>query len=201
MSRLLGEKSMRILSIIAIALICAMGASAVEATGVIKMVSSLPRTGSANGQVNGIRMAIDEVGGNVAGFAIQYEDWDDASPEKGSWDPTIEAANADKAIKDADVMVYIGTYNSGAAKISMPKLNEAGLVMISPANSYTGLTRPGLGAANEPDVWFPPTTFKEKSALNGRKSWAPPKSTSCTIVNCMARVWPTCSRRTRKRSA
>jgi branched-chain amino acid transport system substrate-binding protein len=126
---------------------------------VIKIVSSLPRTGSANAQttttVNGIRMAIEEVGGKVGEFTIVYEDWDDASAKKGDWDPEVEAANAHKAVNDADVMFYIGTYNSGAAKISMPVLNRVGLPMISPANTYTGLTKPGMGEPNEPGVYRP----------------------------------------------
>src|SRR5882724_7012917 len=52
-------------------------------------------------------------------------------------------------------MVYIGTYNSGAAKIAMPVLSRAGLVMVSPANSYPGLTKPGMGESNEPDIYRP----------------------------------------------
>jgi branched-chain amino acid transport system substrate-binding protein len=52
-------------------------------------------------------------------------------------------------------MAYIGTYNSGAAKISMPKLNQAGVVMVSPANTWPGLTKPGIGEANEPMVYRP----------------------------------------------
>jgi branched-chain amino acid transport system substrate-binding protein len=121
----------------------------------------LPRTGSANGQtssiVNGIRMAIEDVGGNVAGYTISYEDWDDATAQRGQWDGDLEAANADKAINDPDVMVYIGTFNSGAAKISMPKLNKAGLAMISPANTHTGLTKGGIPGSekNEPAVYRP----------------------------------------------
>lgn len=134
-------------------------ASAAGTPGTIKLVSSLPRTGSANAQtgtiVNGIRMAIDELGGKVGDFTITYEDWDDASPQRGNWDPSVEAQNADKAVKDADVMGYIGTFNSGAAKISMPKLNEAKLAMVSPANTYPGLTKPGLGEPNEPMVYRP----------------------------------------------
>ena len=125
----------------------------------IKIVSSLPRTGSANAQaqtiVNGIKMAIDEVGGKIGDYSIAYEDWDDASPERGQWDPAIEAGNAQKAVKDPDVMAYIGTYNSGAAKIAMPILNQAHLAMVSPANTYPGLTKPGLGEANEPAVYRP----------------------------------------------
>ncbi len=126
---------------------------------VIKIVSSLPRTGSATAQaqtmVNGIRMAIEEAGGKVGNFTIAYEDWDDASPERGQWDPAVEAANAQKAVEDPDIMAYIGTYNSGAAKIAMPILNKASLVMVSPANTYPGLTKPGTGEANEPQVYRP----------------------------------------------
>lgn len=137
----------------------AQGGSDSAGNQVIKIVSSLPRTGSANAQtttlVNGMRMAIEEVGGKVGDFTIVYEDWDDASPQRGNWDPAVEAANADKAIKDEDVMVYLGTYNSGAAKVAMPKLNEAGLVMISPANTWPGLTKPGVGEPNEPMVYRP----------------------------------------------
>lgn len=125
----------------------------------IKIVSSLPRTGSANAQtstmVNGIKMAIDELGGKIAGYDLVYEDWDDASPERGAWDPAIEAGNAQKAVKDPNIMAYIGTYNSGAAKIAMPILNQANLIMVSPANTYPGLTKPGLGEANEPAVYRP----------------------------------------------
>jgi branched-chain amino acid transport system substrate-binding protein len=135
------------------------GSASPSGGNVIKIVSSLPRTGSANNQttttVNGIKMAVEERGGKVGDFTIVYEDWDDASAKKGDWDPEVEKANAEKAVADKDVMVYIGTYNSGAAKISMPILNKAGVVMISPANTYTGLTKPGKGEANEPAVYRP----------------------------------------------
>lgn len=126
---------------------------------VVKLVSSLPQTGSSAQQsqstINGIQMAIDEVGGKVAGFDVVLEPMDDASPERGAWDPALEAANADKAIRDLDVVAYIGTLNSGSAKISMPKLNAAGLAMVSPANTWPGLTKPGVGEANEPAVYRP----------------------------------------------
>jgi branched-chain amino acid transport system substrate-binding protein len=134
-------------------------ATATVRADTIRIVSSLPRTGSANAQaqtiVNGIKMAIEEVGGQIGLYTIAYEDWDDASPERGQWDPAVEAGNAQKAVQDPDIMAYIGTYNSGAAKIAMPILNQASLVMVSPANTYTGLTKPGLGEANEPAVYRP----------------------------------------------
>ena len=127
--------------------------------GTLKIISSLPRTGSANAQtttiVNGIKLAIDEVGGQIDGWKIAYEDKDDASPQRGNWDPAVEAQNANAAVKDNDCIAYIGTFNSGAAKVAMPILNRAGLAMVSPANTTPGLTKPGLGAENEPLVYRP----------------------------------------------
>jgi branched-chain amino acid transport system substrate-binding protein len=126
-------------------------------SGTVKIVSSLPRTGSANTPtmaiVNGIRMALDDAGGKAGPFTVEYADWDDSSAKKGNWDPEVEAANADKAVRDPDIMVYLGTYDSGAAKISIPVLNKANLAMISPANTATGLTKPGMGEPGEPDVY------------------------------------------------
>lgn len=125
----------------------------------VKFVSSLPRTGSANAQtttiVNGIRLALEQAGSRAGDFEISYEDWDDASPERGNWDPALEAANSDKAIADPSIVAYLGPYNSGAAKISMPKLNQAQLLQISMGATYPGLTKPGKGEANEPRVYRP----------------------------------------------
>ncbi|HZQ97621.1 MAG TPA: ABC transporter substrate-binding protein [Chloroflexota bacterium] len=125
----------------------------------IKIVSSLPRTGSSKGQtdtiVNSIKMALEEANNKAGSFTLTYDDLDDATAAKGAWDAGKEAENAQKAVADPDVMVYIGTFNSGAAKVSIPILNQASLVMISPANTYPGLTKPGKGEANEPKVYQP----------------------------------------------
>ncbi len=131
-------------------------------TGTIKIVSSLPRTGSSKGQtdtlVNAIRMALEEANSRAGSFAITYEDWDDATAAAGQWDPAQETENANKAVADKDIMVYIGTFNSGAAKLSIPILNAAQpgpLVMISPANTYPGLTKKAGAEAGEPEKYYP----------------------------------------------
>lgn len=137
--------------------------AALPAAETVKIVSSLPLTGSANAQcasmVNGIRMAIEEAGGTVTiagtAYTLVYDSWDDATAQAGKWDAQAEGANATKAVADPEVLAYIGTYNSGAAKISMPTLNAAGLAMISPANTWPGLTKPDVGEANEPAVYRP----------------------------------------------
>lgn len=128
----------------------------------IKIVSSLPRTGSAQGQtdtmVNGIKMAVDEYGGEIAGFKIDYADWDDATAAAAEWTAEAETANAQKAVADKNVMAYIGPYNSGAARISMPILNVEGVVQVSPAATWPGLTKPGY-APGEPDIYRPGKTI------------------------------------------
>src|SRR3954471_23235043 len=125
----------------------------------IKIVSSLPRTGSSKGQsdtvVNAINQRLEQDKNQACNgqFKVTYENMDDATAAAGKWDPTQEANNANKAAADADVMVYIGTFNSGAAKVSIPILNQAGLVMISPANTAVGLTKPF--DPGEPDIYYP----------------------------------------------
>lgn len=130
---------------------------------VIKIVSSLPRTGSARGQtdtiVEGIQLAIHEAGGAIElggrKYTIKYLDLDDATAAAGQWTAEQETANALLAKADPDVMAYIGTYNSGAAKISMPILNRAFILMVSPANTSAELTKPNQGERDEPKRYRP----------------------------------------------
>jgi branched-chain amino acid transport system substrate-binding protein len=90
-------------------------------------------------------------------YGVVYESWDDASAALGKWDPDLEIGNANKAVDDKTIIAYLGTFNSGAAKLSMPILNEVGMVMVSPGNTYPGLTRKveGMTEADEPYVYFP----------------------------------------------
>ena len=100
----------------------------------IKVVSSLPLTGSSRMQTEmmerAIRMAFEEVDYRCGPFTVEYQSWDDATAQAGTWDPGKEKENASRAAADPEVVAYIGTYNSGAAKIAIPILNQAGMVMI-----------------------------------------------------------------------
>src|SRR5437773_12550910 len=71
------------------------------------------------GMKNGVDLAVSEVNGAVAGYCLEVVNLDDASPQTGKWDGAVEAENANKAVGDPLAIVYIGTYNSGAAKVSM----------------------------------------------------------------------------------
>ena len=127
--------------------------------GTVEIWSSLPRQGSNKAQtdtvVNAIKMAIDEVGGKVGGYTVTFSDKDDSTAATGQWDEATEIKNANDAVANGNVISYIGTFNSGAAKLAIPILCKAGIVMTSPANTYPGLTKAGKGEANEPDVYYP----------------------------------------------
>jgi branched-chain amino acid transport system substrate-binding protein len=129
--------------------------------GTIKVYSSIPRTGQMKGiggdATEAAKLAFSDLGNMAGGFALEYVPLDSGTAERnGGWDPGVESANANQAIADADCMVYMGTYNSGAAKISIPIMNEAGMAMISFANTYPGLTKEWAGnEEGEPDVYYP----------------------------------------------
>jgi branched-chain amino acid transport system substrate-binding protein len=124
----------------------------------VRIVSSLTRSGSSIGQsdsiVNAIRMRLGDAGHRVSGAPVVYEDLDGGSEERGSWDADRERANAHYAAAQPDVLAYIGTLDTDAAPYSIPITNSAGpLLMISPCNTYPGLTKPfGPG---EPDKHYP----------------------------------------------
>jgi branched-chain amino acid transport system substrate-binding protein len=127
----------------------------------LKVVSSLPMTGSSLTQtqtiVNAEQLRLAQANNQACGgkYTISYEAWDDASAAQGQWDPAVETENGNKAAADPSIIAYLGTFNSGAAKLSIPILDQAGpLVMISPANTYPGLTKPGY-AQGEPDIYYP----------------------------------------------
>jgi len=138
---------------------CSGGSSGGGSKGEIEVWSSLPRQGSSKGQtdtiVNAINMALAEKNNTAGGYTIKYSDKDDSTAAAGKWDEATEIKNANDAVADDKLVAYIGTFNSGAAKLSIPILCSKGMVMVSPANTYPGLTKAGKGEADEPDKYYP----------------------------------------------
>jgi branched-chain amino acid transport system substrate-binding protein len=147
-------------------------AAPVNAQGeTIKIYTSWPLTGGTQfvgeSMLHATELALehylaDHDGAGPAGFTIEIVAQDDASPTTGAWDGTIEAENAQRCVSDPQCMVYYGTYNSGAAKVSMTITNAAGILQVSPANTYAGLTR-ACGVENgcledEPGIYRPTGT-------------------------------------------
>jgi branched-chain amino acid transport system substrate-binding protein len=126
----------------------------------IHVYSSLPRQGSNTAQTDALVESIRQIldGKTVGAYTIKYTDLDDSSAaNNGDWDGAVAQQNATTAASDPDAMVFIGHFNSGAAKLTIPILNAACLVMISPANTYPGLTTAveGVTEPGEPDSYYP----------------------------------------------
>jgi len=112
----------------------------------VKIVSSLPMTGSSLGLAQSIVNGIADENQSTAcdgKVKIEYEILDDATAAAGKWEPAQVTSNA-KAVADPSVVALIGHFNP-VLLLSIPVLNQADLVMVSPANTYPGLTKPGKG--------------------------------------------------------
>jgi branched-chain amino acid transport system substrate-binding protein len=138
---------------------CSGGSSSGGVSGEIEIWSSLPRQGSSKAQtdtiVNAINLALEERGGKVGNLTVKYVDKDDSTAAAGKWDEATEIKNANDAVANDRLVAYIGTFNSGAAKLSIPILCPRNLVMVSPANTYPGLTVAEGGESGEPDKYYP----------------------------------------------
>jgi branched-chain amino acid transport system substrate-binding protein len=125
----------------------------------LTIYSSLPLQGDSRPQstdvVNGEKLALEEAGGKVGKFTIKYVSLDDATAAAGKWDPGQTSADARKAAQDASTIAYLGEFNSGASAISIPILNEANVLQVSPSNTYVGLTRSEGADKGEPDKYYP----------------------------------------------
>ncbi|MFL5863135.1 MAG: branched-chain amino acid ABC transporter substrate-binding protein [Solirubrobacteraceae bacterium] len=126
----------------------------------VDIYSSLPLQGASSAQtvplVNGIKLALSEAKNKAGSFTVNYQSLDDSTAAAGKWDPGQTAANARKVAADPKAVYYIGEFNSGASEISIPILNQGGIPMVSPANTYVGLTTNLPGSApGEPQKYYP----------------------------------------------
>jgi branched-chain amino acid transport system substrate-binding protein len=155
-----GGKWLAVLGVGALAVLLAGPATAQPCPkGKLRIYTSWPMQGAmipeGTGMKNGVDMAVAEAGGVVAGYCLEVINLDDASPQTGKWDGAVEAENANKAVADPLAILYIGTYNSGAAKVSIPINNRAKMAQITPANTYPGLTKKKGAAPGEPEIYRP----------------------------------------------
>jgi branched-chain amino acid transport system substrate-binding protein len=129
--------------------------------GKYTIVSDLPLQGAlrplAVQIVAAIRLQLKQAGFKIGDKTITYASCDDSTAAKGSWDAQTctNNANAYKTVKN--LLGIIGTFNSGCAEIIAPIVNRApggGIPMVSPANTYTGLTKKSA-VPGEPNKYFP----------------------------------------------
>ncbi|HEY6960778.1 MAG TPA: branched-chain amino acid ABC transporter substrate-binding protein [Gaiellaceae bacterium] len=131
--------------------------------GQVLVASDLPLEGSGRTQTaqmtRAIKFIFNQHGWKAGSHSIAYQSCDDATAQAGKWDSGKCSANANAYAQNSSVGAVIGTFNSGCAEIIIPILNRAPngpVAMVSPANTYVGLTHPGPGtAAGEPGKYYP----------------------------------------------
>ena len=158
----------------------------------LTIYSSVPLQGASRVQttsvVNGAKLALEQAGNKAGNHNIKYESLDDSTAQAGNWTPEQESANARKAAQDDSTAVYLGTFNSGAAAVAIPILNEAGVPMVSPANTAVGLTTDQPGSnPGEPDKYYPNgtrnyTRIVPKDTIQGAALATVMKEDGCTKV-------------------
>jgi len=128
----------------------------------LTIYSSLPLQGDSRPQsedvVRGEQLALEKSAGKAGTFKIKYVSLDDSVAATGKWDPGKVSENARKVVGDDKAIAYLGEFNSGGSAISMPLLNEAGILQVSPANTYVGLTRSEGAEKGEPQKYQPSGT-------------------------------------------
>jgi DNA-binding SARP family transcriptional activator/ABC-type branched-subunit amino acid transport system substrate-binding protein/DNA-binding beta-propeller fold protein YncE len=106
-----------------------------------------------------IRAVLGAHGYRAGRYRIAYQQCDDSTRAAGTFVPERCAANARAYAADPAVVGVIGPYNSGCSMIALPILNAAPggpVAVVSPTNTYVGLSRAGPAtAADEPDRFYP----------------------------------------------
>jgi branched-chain amino acid transport system substrate-binding protein len=127
------------------------------------IASDLPLQGSGRTQTvqmtEAIKFILKQKDFKAGDYKIGYQSCDDATAQAGKWASEKCSANANAYAQNKSLIGVVGTFNSGCAEIIIPVLNRApdGPVgMVSPANTYVGLTHGGPGTApGEPDKYYP----------------------------------------------
>ena len=123
------------------------------------MYSSLPLVGdqreSTEDVLRGEQLALEQASFAVDGVPVRLVSLNDGGEGSGRWEPGAVTSNARRAANDPTTIAYLGEFNSGGSALSIPLLNEAGILQVSPSNTYVGLTRREGAYAGEPDTYYP----------------------------------------------
>lgn len=146
------------------ALVCASGCGGISGAASVQsdqltVYSSLPLQGPSGAIskqiVGGEKLALHDAGAQVGPFAVGYVSLDDSNPTSGKWEPGLTESNAKTAADDPSTIAYLGDYDSAATAISLPLINAAGILQVSPASPYGGLTSSLYAGQDEPERFYP----------------------------------------------
>jgi ABC-type branched-subunit amino acid transport system substrate-binding protein len=128
---------------------CGADDEASDSAEVLRVYVSLPASGPARDDgrdaADGARLALADAGGEANGVRVEARFLDAGAPGFG-WTPARSAANARTASRDSTAIAYIGDFQSGASRASLPITNQAFLLQVSPASGAGDLVRESPGS-------------------------------------------------------
>src|SRR5439155_13836796 len=109
--------------------------------------------------VDAVRLVLKRHGYRAGPHRVVFRSCDDTTLATGSYDAAVCAANARAYAADPSIVGVVGPWNSLCAVAEVPVLNRAPggpLAVVSPINTYPGLTRHAPGAAaSQPARYYP----------------------------------------------
>jgi branched-chain amino acid transport system substrate-binding protein len=134
---------------------CGTSDSGIQAGESVTVYVSMPLRGpgGATGAdvVRGAKLALADAAGRAGELRVKAVYLDDTAGRGtgARWSPVAAAANARRATEDSTAIAYLGEFDSGATRASLPITNEARMLQVSPASGAVDLVQPFLGAGDE----------------------------------------------------
>jgi branched-chain amino acid transport system substrate-binding protein len=119
-----------------------------------------PESVEAQDVLDAEKLALQQAGGKVGRFTIQFHSLNDAT--SAGWSPKLIAANARTVIQDATAIAYIGEIDPNVSAQSIPITNADQLLQVSPYDTAIGLTQATPAVSGSPDKYY------ESLSTNGR---------------------------------
>ncbi len=110
-----------------------------------------PEASEGGDAADGAKLALADADGKVGGLAVRAVYLDDTAGhgDGARWSPAAAAANARQATEDTTAIAFLGDFDSGATRSSLPVTNQAHLLQVSPASAAIDLVQPFLGAGDQ----------------------------------------------------
>jgi branched-chain amino acid transport system substrate-binding protein len=137
---------------------CSGGGAQVTDEATLSIYVSLPLRGPSGPDgrdaADGARLALADAGDSAGGIAVRARFLDDTegSARDAHWTPAQAGANARMASQDSTTIAYLGEFESGATRASVPVTNAARVLQVSPASAAGDLVAPVLGSDQLPET-------------------------------------------------
>jgi branched-chain amino acid transport system substrate-binding protein len=109
--------------------------------------------------VDALTLALEHRHYKAGQYRVGLQVCNDATADNVVADPVTCSANARAYVTNPSVIGVVGPFTSTCAKLEIPVLNSApggSVAIVSPSNTYVGLTRDSADAAKgEPSVYYP----------------------------------------------